>query len=594
MGGPHTALPFQSLVAALARHGGMYTLLDSDLMTARMGALLSGQPPTSSSPTAASSDALVNKLQAMAESFFYKLVDYRPGYKIHSELMAYISEPGRGNGVAYNEGVQPSTRIPAAFTFVGQFIDHDLTFNGMNLTTDQTGVIADEASPVIDLDNVYGPRQSAPKFFKIFDKQGRFILTDVTNPEGVVVGADVPRITKKDVGKGGVLPSQVGMAFILDPRNDENQLILQIHMLIQRFHNKLIDSGILANRLAQLPNPSDPGQIVDCVRKEVVATWQSFVLNEYMPAILLEHILHHVLDQIHKQSHDPAHPEEQYGDLKHKPLRDLVTGKNVVRMPHEFAIGFRFGHSQLRPFYRLNKGNLVLLFKDARASATVVIEGAPPINVSGKDDLKGSRPLGWEHVIDWDVFFPHSGCIGPDSGSPDPDTQSMLIDHKVTARVFNLPESTIPDDIKYVGNLPHRNLIRSSQIGVVSGEELAHFYKIAPLDPADILGLDDRAASRALFELDNPSGESEKAEFKTPLWYYILREAEKQSEGSQLGELGSRLVAEVLAGALYYGNEYPYKDDWKSAVWPNSNKICLKQIIDFVHSSSGQPTDPTA
>lgn len=576
MGEPYSTLPVQSTIAAIAKHGGMYTLLDPDLMTARMVALIpdaSGGATalgrSTSSPTAAE---IAMKLREVAVNFFYKLVD-RTGYTIHSELMAYIAEPGKGNGVAYDEGADASPTVPAAFTFVGQFIDHDLTFNGMNLTADERGVaVKDDASPVIDLDSVYGPRGDAPKFNEVFDKKGRFKLKAVGN------GYDLPR--HQDQTIPDAFP-----AVILDPRNDENQLILQVHILVQRFHNKLIDSGVLKDELKKL---KDVGEIVDRVRREVVATWQSFVLNEYMRAIIRNEILDEVLEQIHVPATDPKKPQEQYGNLKHKPYKDLVTGKNVVRMPHEFAIGFRFGHSQLRPAYVLNKKNVVLLFKDARASDEVTIEGLPPIKVSGKDDLRGNRHLKPEHVIDWSVFHPKT---------PDDKRRSLRIDHKVTARVFNLPESAIPDDIKYIGNLAHRNLIRSSQIGIVSGEELAEFYGLTKSDiltPAQVLGDDaGRDAAKALFELDHKP--EEKPKFKTPLWYYFLKEAELQSDGGkQLGKVGSRLVAEVLAGALYYGNDFPFDDNWtSSAIKPAKPKtygtitlkdsITLQDIIDFVN-----------
>jgi hypothetical protein len=37
----------------------------------------------------------------------------------------------------------------------------------------------------------------------------------------------------------------------------------------------------------------------------------------------------------------------------------------------------------------------------------------------------------------------------------------------------------------------------------------------------------------------------------TPLWYYILREAEVLRNGEQLGPLGSTIVAEVILGILF-------------------------------------------
>jgi hypothetical protein len=39
-------------------------------------------------------------------------------------------------------------------------------------------------------------------------------------------------------------------------------------------------------------------------------------------------------------------------------------------------------------------------------------------------------------------------------------------------------------------------------------------------------------------------------DMKTPLWYYVLREAEVQTDGETLGELGSKLVAGTLIGLI--------------------------------------------
>ena len=568
-GKPYSHLPPGSTLAAIVRHGGLYTLLDSDLMTSRIAGFAAtpreaagtaestAKPPTPQPST----PQMVQKLRSTAANFFYRLVD-QPGYNVHSELMVYITEPGTENGVTYDLDLEPSPHIPAAFTFVGQFIDHDLTFNGINLTMDEhDAVVADNASPIIDLDSVYGPRSRAGEFEKIYNPDGTFQLNELPAAKGVYY--DVNRDSDPTTG--------LDLAYIFDPRNDENQLILQIHILIERLHNKVLGDPRFKPELAGLTGTS---QIVDRVRQEVVAIWQSFILHDYMPAIIRAGTLEHVRDEIHKKAPDVDHIEQQYGDLRHKPYRDLVTGKNVVRLPHEFAIGFRFGHSQLRPFYKLNAGNPVLLFRNAGRTD----ETFGGLTIKGDDDLRGGRALVPGHAIDWSVFYPKV---------PTPETMSMLIDRKVTARVFNLPESAIPDDIKYVANLPHRNLIRGSQIGVVSGEELARFYGITPLTPDEVLGDDKgRAAVDELFRLDHDAGVG-SGDFKTPLWYYVLKEAEVHSKGARLGKVGSRLVAEVLAGACYYGDEFRFDDSWRSKVintTASTNTITLHDIIDYVQS----------
>jgi len=518
-------LPYGATMTALMKHGGLYTFLNPDITSARIGPIMSGG-------SGSEVQAVMQKLQNTVENFFYKLV---PGksYTINSDLMSYIAFPH--DGIAYENPPGAVNRtIPAAFTFVGQFIDHDLTMNAVNLTLDQNdAVIVDNASPIIDLDSVYGPRSVLDnalqrpdgKPYGIFDEQGKFKLVKRGK------GFDLPRF-KQD----GLEP-----AFIVDGRNDENQLLLQLHILIQRVHNKIIDEKSAGHW------GSKPQDVIDAVRKQVVLNWQSVVLHDYMPRIIRKDILGDILTQI-KIKGDGKHLE--YGNLKHKPYRDLVTGRNVVRLPHEFAIGFRFGHSQLRPEYKLNEGPPVLLFNNRR--------------VNDADDLRGSRKLSESHVIDWDVFYPQQ---------PQDIHDSLAIDGKVTPPAFDLPETAIPDDIKFIGNLPQRNLIRSRMIGVAAGEDLAKFYGVAALAESDIVDSKNHPEARALFSQDG--------EFRTPLWYYVLKEAEVQAGGQMLGELGSRLVGEVLAGALYYGDDFRFDDHWKSGI-TGKHEVTLRDLIEFV------------
>jgi hypothetical protein len=208
-------------------------------------------------------------------------------------------------------------------------------------------------------------------------------------------------------------------------------------------------------------------------------------------------------------------------------------------MPHEFAIGFRFGHSQIRDRYQLNPHHNIRLFDNQNP--------AP-------NDLRGGKPLPVGHVIDWPFFLNAGSAI-----HPHPARTSNRIDSKVTNVVFDLPASTIADDIKFIGNLGQRNLIRSSQIGLGSGEDLAELY-----DPGNADGLllqpdeiEPNPARRALFKDDND--QTVPAKFRTPLWYYLLKEAELAASGrfgaavtGFLGPIGSRLIAEVIAGGVYY------------------------------------------
>ena len=569
MGGPFDSLPHQSALTVLIKHGGLPLLLDQASAARRLAPYLTATDGTGD--TSLNPDVVAQQLESVAHNFFRKLVN-RPGYQINADLISYITFPYTGQ--TYERSPTVSADVPAVFTFVGQFIDHDLTMNATDLFVDQTGAIPNGASPTIDLDSVYGPRAAANYPDMIYEQNGMFQLEPIHG----TTGFDLPR-TKMlpQPGQPVRLPEQY-IAHIFDGRNDENQLVLQIHILIERLHNKLISDDKLKLAGKRLTT----AQVIETVRKEVVANWQTVVLQDYLPRVIEKATLSDVFTQIR---------QVLFGNLKYKPQLDLASNALLVQLPHEWSIGFRFGHSQLRPSYHLNAkgGTDVKLFDNYTAKP-------------GVDDLRGSVHLPPEHVIDWAVFYP----VGDPAKAP-LNTRSLRIDGKVTPPVYNLPESAIPDSIKTVGNLPQRNLIRSRSIGVVSGEELHDFFTSSAGGPAVKLSnaklTPDQVAVPEVFHLfKHDTDDAGNPEFKTPLWYYILKEAELYGNSMTLGGLGSRLVAEVVTGAIFYdtdsvyfNHDYMTKADpnandpipkaakWTSSV-TNSKTVSLRDLIDYVNS----------
>jgi hypothetical protein len=320
-----------------------------------------------------------------------------------------------------------------------------------------------------------------------------------------------------------------GNALIEDGRNDENQMILQVHLLQMRVNNLLIKEKGLSAAAAQT---------------ETIYNWQSVVLNDHQASVLDATILQQVLADLKQEI---AHPGSS--PVKYRPLPD-----GTLRMPHEFAIAFRYGHSQLRDAYFVAQGRAFVLFNN--------LDPGPDFK-----DLRGGRALKAERAIDWPYF------IDP----ADDNRKSNKLDTLVASDVFDLPESAVPDaSSKFLGNLPQRNLIRSREIGLTSGEKLFDFYfgagAAGKLTPDQV---EPDKAMQPLFALQPNAG------FQTPLWYYVLKEAELNG-GLRLGKLGSRLVAEVVGGGIYY-NPVSYVRDptWKSAI-TGSNVVKMKDLVGFV------------
>ncbi len=143
-----------------------------------------------------------------------------------AEIMVSSSEPKEGP-------------IPAGYTYLGQFIDHDLTFDPVSsLQRDNDPAsIVDYRTPRFDLDCVYGrgPADN-PYFYRDDGIQMRLGRRLTNGPKGL--GYDVPRAGEADPLRRSADDSE--KALIGDPRNDENVIIAQLHALFLQFHNRMV------------------------------------------------------------------------------------------------------------------------------------------------------------------------------------------------------------------------------------------------------------------------------------------------------------------------------------------------------------------
>jgi hypothetical protein len=176
-----------------------------------------------------------------------------------------------------------------------------------------------------------------------------------------------------------------------------------------------------------------------------------------------------------------------------------------IFMPVEFAdAAYRYGHSQIRHRYRLN-------------SQTAPVPLFP--------DLVGFCPVPAIRTIDWKFFF--------DSPGTHSAQRSKRIDGKLVRPLIQLPVALTGDvEIADYHSLAVRDLQRGQGLGLPSGEAVARYMEMVPLT-AEQVGI------------SNVGWQGE-----TPLWYYILREADIHSGGDGLGPVGGRIVAEVLVGLI--------------------------------------------
>ena len=174
-------------------------------------------------------------------------------------------------------------------------------------------------------------------------------------------------------------------------------------------------------------------------------------------------------------------------------------------IPLEFAdAAYRYGHSQIRHRYRLN------LHSD-------------PVPVF--PDLLGFRVVPRERKVDWRLFF--------DATDAAPAQRSKKINGKLVGALIKLPVAvTGESEIGDYHSLAFRDLQRGQGVGLPSGEAVARHIGVTPLTAKQI-------------DIASTGWKGE-----TPMWYYILREADACTGGNRLGPVGGRIVTEVLVGLI--------------------------------------------
>ena len=305
---------------------GMDLVVKSPTAEGRFGFMFKSQPPLPAS------DTLLDRLGVTMEE--------QPAANPAS------SSGQKDLNDASNEN--PNPKLTSGFTFVGQFVDHDITFDTTLLSDQQSDPDATTnfRTPRYDLDAIYGqgPNEN-PQFynndrdkFLIVERPYSQIIGKLKRPDGVDetktwavkpdVVWDVPRVPANDPDG-----RPEGTAIIADPRNDQTEIILQLHVAMQKFHNKLVDTL----RASGTPRSA----VFEAARRLARWHYQWIVTHEFIPAI------------VGQTMSDLVYKEVSTGAPKitlkyYKPTNP--AGRSFI--PVEFAVAaYRFGHSITRPRY---------------------------------------------------------------------------------------------------------------------------------------------------------------------------------------------------------------------------------------------------
>jgi len=387
-------------------------------------------------------------------------------------------------------GNRDSGTHTAGVTFLGQFLDHDMTFDATSTLGVPTAPerSTNSRTPKFDLDSVYGGGPAvSPHLYDPADRD-KFLV------EHGGLFEDLPR-------------SANGKAAVADPRNDENLVIAGFQCAFLLFHNRVIDD---LRRRGNL----DGRRLFDAARDIVTWHYQWIIVNEFLPPIVGAPLVSAILTR------GPEFYRSRLGDQESIPI--------------EFQIAYRFGHSLVRPSYRANlagdRGGPFFGFIFDPAG-----EGQlDPVDLRG-----GARAP--RRFIGWQTFFNFGGDQAANV------RPNKVIDTRISTPLFHLPLGAIASGAPPI-SLPQRNLLRHLTWSVPAGQSIAHALGIRPLSPEQLREL---AQFGAGFERS------------TPLWYYVLKEAELAG-GSQLTGVGARLVAEVFLSLLMLDEEsYLSQPRWR-------------------------------
>ena len=465
------------------------------------------------------------KSVSVAQSSFYRGYFGRMFRLAPHELAP--DESMRLAGKLHTNPREENASLPAGYTYLGQFITHDMTFDPAShgQRSGDPDRINNFRSPYIDLDSVYGggPRVQP----ELYDAHGRSpfhfrignscplgarnrAVDDLPRLQvrlcNVITGnwfhaanGEIERADKSQLTRwlGRTWARVHGMSAVRnedgdlveaaansiwhagqnpvigDPRNDENIILSQLHLALLKFHNHVLD---------HVTRDRNSGPSAKCfaeARRIVTWHYQWVVLHDLLPRLVGSELVEELLQRARAGK-----------SLRHYRWRTSPF------MPVEFAAAaFRFGHTLVRDSYRLNQQLRDIPVFSPRAGG----------DIGELEDLRGGRSLPADWQIHWPLFFDFADGTQPQ--------KAMAIGPALSQNLTRLPDR----DPRF---LALRTLEKGVQLGLPSGNAIA-----------------------------KAMGEEPVLEQDVPLWYYILEEARHASGAAQLGPVASRIVAETIIGA---------------------------------------------
>ncbi|MDB5658054.1 MAG: hypothetical protein JWS10_669 [Cypionkella sp.] len=387
----------------------------------------------------------------------------------------------------------PSTAcLPAIYTYFGQFIAHEV--GRLSGSTDGKVINLNTAS--FDLDTMFFPAGKFPSE----------ILTaaPLCVPFGLAALGNTSPGTTADLSD---LPRAVtGEPVVPDRRNDSNPQLAQLHVAILKKYRALLETS------------SD-------AQMELTRLLHSITIHDYLRQVIDDCVYNDVLHSGRRLVH--AHKD----------------AKNYFLTPIEFAAGaHRFGHTMVRDAYRWRRAApppdaaLEQLMRQTYAGEGLTFD-------AGLGPGESIRRIASRWTMEKTDMVRYPGAeepnlangIGPALASPLQTLSGKYVQNADPLSEVNLAEKT---------------LMRGQEVMLPCAQSL--WALIEPvcgrfLTPEEISG---SVGSTFFDALTMKNVDAPTLVERTPLWFYVLREAEVLQGGHKLGPLGGRIVMETIHASI--------------------------------------------
>ncbi len=420
-------------------------------------------------------------------------------------------QPGTDRGTS-----DDSATLPAEYTYLGQFIDHNLDFDTTPQPTANVtpGSLTNFESFRFDLNNVFGGGPTVDP--QLYASDHKHLL--MSGMLGTPKADGFPTVT----GNGGIFDlarnPTTGQANLVEPRDDETQILSQISAAFEAFYNDFVNRGASYAQARQLTEDY----------------YQEIVLTDVLPAYVGQSTINQYL---------------RFGPSGQAHV-NTPNLRNAYFTPIEFSVGaYRFGHSLVRNNYHINDINPTTTNIDDNVSIFDInnfqrgdLSGGGPLpgpNLTGVSTCSSTslctQPNPAGHQIQWKYFVPEL-----DANPSDPGINfARATQPTISPALFNLPAETIAgctDAVSPVcngsGQLISRDFARGNYDGLASGQAIAQALHCPVIPAASINPTHD-----AVFNTG------------TPLLFYVLAEAKKA--GQTLGCIGKSIVAQTFIQVLW-------------------------------------------